>query len=144
MKLFQLQTVNENMLETKPRVSNNQLASLADRTLPQNYPHYSLILGLTLMLLCLPTSTSTCAVPALSSYSLLKSSTEVFFRLSFRGANRSGSGLFACSRLGMRLSNPGLIVLGFAAGTGRLVDLEGGRPVVGFMYALAVVVLGAG
>ena len=33
-KLFQLLTVNENMLETKPRVSNNQLASLADRTLP--------------------------------------------------------------------------------------------------------------
>ena len=41
----------------------------------------------------------------------------------------------------MRFNSPGLMVLGFVAGTGRLVDLEGGLPVMGFMCG---VVVGAG
>ena len=41
----------------------------------------------------------------------------------------------------MRLSSPGLTERGFAAGTGRLVDFDGGRPVMGWM---CVFVVGAG
>src|SRR5690242_5710575 len=96
------------------------------------------MLGLTLRLLCLLTSISTFAVPVRSSYSFLKSSTDVFLKFSLRGARRSGSGLFVCSRLGMRFSSPGLTALDFDAGTGRLVDLEAGRPVMGWMCAFVV------
>jgi hypothetical protein len=94
-----------------------------------------------LLLFHRPASTSTLAVPALSSYSLLKSSTDCFFRFSLFGVNilRSMTIGFSCcldSKLGMRCKRPGLIVRGFGPGTGREVDFDGGRPVTGFTGVL--------
>jgi hypothetical protein len=83
---------------------------------------------LPLSALCIPTSTL--AVPALSSYSLLKSSTDCFLRVIFLGRNipltglSSGFGVSVLkfSKLGMRCIKLGLGVrsLGAELGTGRI------------------------
>lgn len=71
--------------------------------------------------------TNKLAVPARSSYKRLKSSTLCFLRFSFFGASRSADDCVGrTSRLGIRLSSPGLMPRGLDAGTGRLVDLDGG------------------
>jgi hypothetical protein len=94
-----------------------------------------------LLLFQRPASTSTLAVPALSSYNLLKSSTDCFFKFNLFGVSilRSMTIGFGCcldSKLGMRCRSPGLIVRGLGPGTGREVDFDGGRPVTGFMGVL--------
>lgn len=81
----------------------------------------------------LPASTKVFAVPALSSYSLRRSSTLAFFMLSFRGlmGGARAGGLLDVSKEGILCSSPGEIARGFGPGTGSDVDLEGGRFVTG-------------
>lgn len=92
-----------------------------------------------LFLFHFPASTRALAVPARSSYNLRRSSTDCFFRFNFFGVSILRSmpaGGCRDSKLGMRWSRPGLTARGFGPGTGKEVDLEGGRPVTGLTVLL--------
>lgn len=65
-----------------------------------------------------PNFTSFSAAPALSSNSLLKSSTLFFLRSNFRGLS---FGIGGGSKLGMRLSKPDDMARGFAGGSLAMV-----------------------
>jgi hypothetical protein len=107
----------------------------------EQQPHTVITYEALFFRLHLPASTSTLAVPALSSYNFLKSSTLCFLRFNLFGVSifLSTTPLLLpftlcgrCSKLGILCNNPGLIVLGFGPGTGKDVDFELGRPVMGF------------